>query len=114
MRPHLIPAHLRTGSEEQSVTREIFATAGGIVYCTSDPSSRRVTPGIADKLIVFPGTGLLLAWDDKAGSEQYRPTDPRRLSNEQRIFGAHMARGLRTTFAFGDAEAAIEWLARPR
>lgn len=110
MRRHQVPSHLRTGSEEQAITREIFGKAGGIVYCTSDPASRRVTKGIADKLIVFPGSGVLLAWDDKAGTEQYKPTDPRRLSKEQAAFLAHMQRGLRTEGAFGDAVAAIAWL----
>lgn len=105
-----IPAHLRSGSEEQAVTRDLFARAGGIVYCTSDPASRRVTKGIPDKLIVFPGAGLLLGWDDKAGAEQYWPTDPRRLSDEQRVMGSYLARGLRTAFAFGDEAAAIAWL----
>lgn len=110
MRGRSIPAHLRTGSEEQSVTLHTFRQAGAIVYCTSDIASRRVTPGISDKLIIFPGARILLGWDDKAGEEQYGPTDERRLSKEQAEFGKYLGLGLRTTFAFGDNAAALRWL----
>jgi hypothetical protein len=110
MRPSLIPAHLRTGSEESAVTADLFATCGGVVYSTHDSRATRSTPGISDKLVVFPNRRILLAWDDKAGRELYPPTDPRRLSAAQLKFGGFMELGLRTAFGWGDAEAAKAWL----
>jgi hypothetical protein len=109
-KPRWLPPHLRTGSEEQRETRKLFEACGGLVYQTSDPNMRRADPGIPDKLIFLPNRAVLLAWDDKAGEEYYRPTDPRRLTEEQRAFGALMGRGYRTDFAWGDAEAAKAYL----
>ena len=110
MRPRYLPPSLRTGSEEMSVCRDIFASAGGVCYSTSDSRATRSTPGLSDLLVVFPGPRILLAWDAKAGSEQYRPTDVRRLSLEQKVFGDLLARGLTTAFGWGDADAARGWL----
>ncbi len=112
MRPRHLPAALRTGSEEQAAIRNVFASVGGIVYSTSDSRATRSTPGLSDLLVVFPGKRILLGWDAKAGSEQYKPTDSRRLSPEQWAFGNYLAKGLRTAFGWGDAEAARAYLMR--
>lgn len=111
-RPRYIPPELRTGREEETATRNIFEACGGMVYSTSSGRATRSTPGIADKLIVFPNHRILLGWDDKAGDERYKPTDPRRLSAEQERFGNYLALGLRTAFAWGDAEAARAFIMR--
>jgi hypothetical protein len=111
-RPRFIPPALRSGSEEEAVTDRIFTECGGVVYSTSAGRATRSTPGISDKLIVFPNRRILLAWDDKAGAERYKPTDARRLSEAQLRFGQFLARGLRTAFGWGDAEAAKNYLTR--
>lgn len=111
-RPRYIPPELRTGSEEEKVTRRIWESVGATVYQTSDPGMRRADKGVPDKLIFLPGPRILLAWDDKTGTERYPPTDPRRLSKEQSAFLAAMQRGYTTAGAWGDAEAARQWLLR--
>src|SRR5690349_3078715 len=107
---HWLKPHLRTGSEEQAACRDFWERAGGIVYTTSDRRQTLATPGISDLLVFLPRKSLLIGWESKAGSEQYPPHDPRRLSDEQRIFGALMARGYTTAFGSGDAPAAQRWM----
>ena len=109
-KPRWIPAHLRTGSEEQAACRRFWQDVGGVVYVTSNTKQTAATPGLSDELIVLPGMRLLVAWEAKAGDEYYKPTDPRRLTDEQATFIAHMQRGLTTAGGFGDAEAARHWL----
>ncbi len=110
-RPRFVPPHLRTGSEESAAVRRFWAAVGGIVYTTSDSRAVAATPGIADHLVILPNRKLLVAWESKSGTEQYPPDDARRLTDEQRVFGAYMARGLTTAFGWGDAAAAQRWLA---
>lgn len=113
-RRRYIPSGFRTSSEEEAMTAAIFAECGGLVYSTSAGRVTRSTPGIPDKLVIFLNHRILLGWDDKAGSERYKPTDPRRLSPEQKKFGDYLALGLKTEFAWGDAAAAKEYLMRER
>lgn len=109
-KPRYIPPHLRTGSEEQAACRKFWQSVGGIVYATSDSKQTAATPGLSDELIVLPGRRLLIAWEAKTGDEYYKPTDPRRLTEEQQTFLSHMQRGLTTAGGFGDAAAAQAWL----
>ncbi len=99
MRPRHLPSHLRTGSEEQAAVVQVFKSAGGFVYSTSDPLARRPTKGISDLLVMLPGE--LLFWESKAGSG--------RLTAEQTDFGWRV-QGRHTTFEWGDAEAARAYL----
>lgn len=114
MNRHQIPAHLRSGSEEQSAVREVLQWGGAIVFSTSDTRVTRSTPGVPDLFAMFLGRRILLGWDAKAGTELYRPTDPRRLSVEQKRFGEMLQLPLTTDFGFGDAEAAKQYLMRGR
>jgi hypothetical protein len=107
-----IPAPLRTGSEEQSAVRRIFAAAGGLVYSTSDPRATRSTPGLSDLFVILPNRRLFLAWESKAGDEMYPASDIRRLTREQRAFGGYLSGGLTTAFGWGDAAAAMDYLTR--
>ncbi|MGH8577886.1 MAG: hypothetical protein ACREXJ_13450 [Gammaproteobacteria bacterium] len=92
--------------------RQMFASVGGLVYSTSDPRATQSTPGLSDLFVLFPGERLFLAWESKTGDERYRATDARRLTDEQREFGAYLNLGLRTTLGFGDAAAARDYLLR--
>jgi hypothetical protein len=105
-----IPAPLRTGSEEQSAVRRIFASAGGLVYSTSDPRATRSTPGLSDLFVVLPNRRLFLAWESKVGGETYPASDIRRLTASQREFGGFLASGLTTAFGWGDADVALAYL----
>lgn len=106
MRAFHLPASLRTGSEEQAAVKRVYQQAGAVVYSTSDPRTRRADSGISDLLVFFPNRLVLLAHETKAGTG--------RLTPEQILFGAKMADGYRTDFAWGDAAAAIQYLSRGR
>lgn len=113
-KPRWIPAHLRTGSEEQAAAKKFWQSVGGHVYVTSNARQTAATPGIADLLVILPGRKLFVAWESKAGDEQYKADDPRRLTEEQQIFLSHCQRGLTTAGGHGDAEAARRWLLERR
>lgn len=121
-KPHYIPPHLTTGSEEQGYVEQIFRPFGSVyrlVNYGGGGSHSGGTKGVADNLIFLPEWRILLGWDAKAGRPAYRKYDPVTreplfgggyLTDEQATFGKLMQAGYRTMFGWGDRDRARAFL----
>lgn len=66
--PRVIPADLRTGSEEQAAVRDLYERVGCRVFATSERRKVDADPGIADLIVLCPRRRSMWFHESKAGT----------------------------------------------